>query len=171
MLDRCASETLGIEDLTIAPGPVAVYLDSYFNAGRGGFSDVLTAGVVLSRDGVVDAEAAFAAYIEGLTADEKSAGYDLVGGNGELDGLFVTRTTVDSIVVHFPPTLPNIDSLSTSFTGGLFYELILGTAFSDPTVELVTLRVEAEASDLCGYLKYEPGCSPVTRNKFFGQNP
>lgn len=157
----CQTEELGITPSENQAGPVAVCLSAF--AG-GGFLEIAK---VLSVAGITTAEQALNALARGLDEEYTQRGYvSLIPPDWE-GQITVGRLDSASLLIDLTQAVFDINGLSTLDNGDIFLVQIFGTAFSDTSVNEVTITVDGDRDTLCGFLQRRPGCTTVTRDAFF----
>ena len=161
----CEGDDLGLSEENVTPGPVAVCLS------KDDATTFMELAIVLPRAGVETAEQAFMALGNGIDPAESDRGFDSLIPTGWTEVLIVSRPAPDVIVVDLPDAIYAVNGLSTLANGDILLLQLFGTAFSDPTVAMVTITVNGERNGLCGFLQRRPGCDTSTRSNFFAGGP
>lgn len=160
-------------DLTGIPDPVCENLPEKLdpNATPGVFllcDWVESRGRVFPREGVTTAEEAVMAWTVGPTREELIAGWvgmSFVGVPWFAESIRFHREggTLYMDFVHYEP----INNLSTSTGSSIYMDTLLGTVFSDPTVDAFCVSLLYEDSMPCtawpGDIDYETFAEPLRR--------
>ena len=121
-------------------------------------------GKVFEREGGSNVEDAMVAWMAGPTSDELAGGYvggDLTAYPAVMSGVVIEReaTTVFMDFEHWEPM-----NISTSAANQLFVATLLGTAFSDPTVDWFWVSITGTSCPV--FIGEEEHCFPMTRAQF-----
>lgn len=126
----------------------------------------VTAGRVFHREGVVTAEDALRQWLNGPTAEEVAAGFGGFDVTAEVPRVAQSvsfRREGVTLFMDFGYWEP-IGNLSTSTAGANFIAGLLGTAFSDPTVEQFSVSITGDSCPV--FIGEMEWCFPVTWEDF-----
>ena len=108
-------------------------------------------GRVFERGNVRTAEEAISEWAQGPTADERAVGYD--GWNLAQYAWFLPAMSFsrDGDLLHMDlDDWEPVNNLSTSFGSQLFITTLIGTAFSDPSVDSFALSILGDSCPQIG---------------------
>lgn len=70
---------------------------------------------------------------------------------------------------QLPAELAAVNNVSASAASANLWVQLLGTAFSDPTVNRVEEITVGEFGSVCGFMEAPPECVTLTREQFFSE--
>lgn len=160
----CLDHSLGLDPDGGLVGPVIACADAFFG------SDDFIASAVVRAGTYENAEAAFAGLATGLKMG--SAGIDDDGYlsliPSDWGGEFTITQEGDGVVtVDISEELLAVSGLSTTTNSTILFGQLFGTAFSDLSVQQVTITVAGSTASFCGLLQFRLDCATLHRSDFF----